>query len=96
MPAKKRPAPKGLTVFEAVNVSRREIFVGCTDLPMHALTAGFGRPFPPELGGWRPHDTVSYRSLEFGLSAGEAAAFILAHSPRREGWRTIKAPPDAG
>lgn len=79
-----------LTVFEASNARRRESFIGTTKLPMHALAARFESELPPELSRWRAGDAVSYRSLEFFLTAAKAAAFIRGYASRRAGWRTIK------
>lgn len=79
-----------VTVFEASNESRREVYVGTTTLSMSALIAGFGEKRPAALRHWRPSETVRFRSLEFGMSAAAAAAFIRGYASGRSGWRVIR------
>lgn len=79
-------SPVKVTVFEAVNDRRREIFVGVTTLPMHELIA---RP-PETIRHWTEGETA-FRSLEFGLPLDEARAFIerYAQVNAREGWTVL-------
>lgn len=88
--------PPKLTVFEASNPARREVFVGATPLAMSALIASFREAFPPQLRHWRPREEVTYRSLEFGLSAARAAAFVRKYAAGPRGWRVIRARPRGG
>ena len=78
-----------VTVFEAMNLSRKELLIGATTLPMSELIAGFRGAPPSETRGWRFDEGVAYRSLEFGLNAEDAAAFIRRYAATQRGWRII-------
>ena len=80
-----------VTVFAATNRARREIFVGTSTLPMHALIASLRTSPPAETRSWGPHDEVEYRSLEFELDATDAVDYIERYAAVREGWRVVKA-----
>jgi hypothetical protein len=87
----KRKAAAGKhTVYEAGNARHREVYVGSTTQPMHALSARFAQRLPRGLGHWSAQDAMTFRSLEFGLSSAAAAAFIRSYTPRREGWRVVR------
>lgn len=60
---------------------------------MSELIAGFRERLPPEVAHWPPREPVQFRSLEFGLSPGRAAAFIRRQEAGPESWRVIKALP---
>lgn len=79
-----------VTVFEASNESRHEAYVATTKLAMSALIASFGEKRPAALRHWRPSETVRFRSLEFGMSPADAAAYIRGYTCARSGWRVIR------
>ncbi|UPT74849.1 MAG: hypothetical protein M0D55_03800 [Elusimicrobiota bacterium] len=80
-----------VTVFEVVNLSRRELFVGRTTLPMNALIAHHRAARPAAMKGWGHGDDVEYRALEFGMTPRAALEFARGYvaSFRRDGWRVI-------
>jgi hypothetical protein len=80
-----------VTVFEAINLSRREIFVGATKLAMSELMANFGAVAPPEVSHWLPGEPVDYRSLEFDMDPAAADAFIRNYAATQADWRVITA-----
>jgi hypothetical protein len=78
-----------VTVFEAVNLSRREIFIAATTLPIHEVVARHAAALPEEIHHWRPDEFVDHRSLEFGMEAPVAADFIEKYAATQPGWRVI-------
>lgn len=78
-----------VTIFEAINLSRKELFIAATALPMHALIASISASAPPEVGGWRTDDAVEYRSLAFNMKPADAPAFIRLYSATQAEWRII-------
>lgn len=80
-----------VTVFEIVNLKRKELFVGRTTLPMNAMIAHHRHALPAPIKGWRDADDVEYRGLEFGLTAAAALEFARGYvsSFRRDGWRVL-------
>lgn len=81
--------PRKVTIFESVNRARREIFLGAASITMTALIARLDAARPAEIGHWRAGEPVEHRSLEFGLDADSAAAFIERYAATLTGWRVI-------
>ena len=81
--------PTNITVFEAINLDRMELFIGATTLPMNALIESFRAELPPEVRSWNSIEGVAYRSLEFHLDASDAAAFIQRYAAAQKGWKII-------
>ncbi|HXT01951.1 MAG TPA: hypothetical protein VN915_14850 [Elusimicrobiota bacterium] len=80
-----------VTVFEAVNRTRRQVFIGATTQPMHALIAGFRASPPAGTADWRP-DEVEFRSMAFDVDAREAADSIRRYAQAHEGWMVLTDP----
>lgn len=80
-----------VTVFEASNESRREVYIATTTLSMNALITRLGQRRPAALRHWRPAEPVRFRSLEFGMAPADAAAYIRGYASGRSGWRVIRA-----
>jgi hypothetical protein len=78
-----------VTVFEAINFIRKERFIGATTLKMNDLISLFRSAAPLEARSWLSNEVVEYRSLEFGLDAAGAAAFIGRYAATQKGWKII-------
>lgn len=85
------PESRGVTVFEAVNSRRGEILIGATSLSMHALISRLIAAPPDAIRHWQAGEPVDYRSLEFGMTAADARAFIGNYRSTQDGWRVITA-----
>lgn len=79
-----------VTVFEAINRVRGELFIGATPRPMHVLIAELRHSPPPETASWLP-DEVEYRSLAFDLEREEAKDYIRRYAAARSGWKVYTA-----
>lgn len=80
------------SVFEVVNERRRQIFVAVTNLPIFA-TAKVLRDNPPAaIADWREADVTTLRSIEFGLSEGQARKFVdgYVRSALPPGWSFVR------
>ncbi len=79
-----------VTVFEALNLPRREIFVAATTRSMNELIADWKAHPPAELR-WRPAESIDFRSLEFDMNAEEAVAFIKKYALTvvPDGWKIV-------
>jgi hypothetical protein len=77
-----------VTVFEAINRPRKEVFIGATALTMAELMFAFRRAPPSAARHWTRDDAVEFRSLEFGMDPRDAEAFIREYSATmaRGGW----------
>ncbi len=91
VPDRKPAAGSRVTVFEAVNSTLKEFFIGTTTLTMNVGIARHQDTQPPEISHWKATQDINYRSVEFGLSAEDAEKFIAGYVrtlPR--GWKVIK------
>lgn len=79
-----------VTVFEAINRRRNELFIGATPNPMHVLIVRFRESPPRGTASWLP-DEVEYRSLAFDLDVEEAAACIRRYAAAQTGWKVLTA-----
>jgi hypothetical protein len=87
------PATKSqYTVFEAINKSRKEIFIGVTRSPVFETVAELRHARSRPVADWDPEDRVIVRSLEFGLSLKQAKLLVsgYTHSKPPKGWRYRK------
>lgn len=80
------------TIYEAVNESLLEIYIGMSSLGMHHVMTRRGHTRPPAIHHWLPDHVVSYRSVEFNLAASFAADFITerAKAAQRPGWTVLR------
>jgi hypothetical protein len=81
---------KRYTVFEAVNETLHEIFVGMTASGLNTMQRSVKAP---EIKHWLETHAVTYRSVEFSLAASHAADFVLTHAKTlvKPGWTVITA-----
>jgi hypothetical protein len=82
---------KLMVVFEAVNDTLHESFIGATSLPMSLVERRHQEHRPDLVAHWEPEHRISYRCVESGLSAQEAPTFLLgyAQTATRFGWKTF-------
>lgn len=82
---------KLMVVFEAVNETLHEAFIGATSLPMSIVERRHQERRPEMVGHWRHEHQISYRCVESGLSAQEAPTFLsgYAHTTNRFGYKTF-------
>jgi hypothetical protein len=80
---------KLILIFEAVNETLRESFVGATSMPLAMVRRLYESTPPPAIAHWRPEHKVSFLPVEAGMSAQESAAFIPAYAKAAHyGWKT--------
>lgn len=81
------------TVFEVVNETLGEVYVGTTRGTMAELIESFRRERPKALAHWRREHRLNFRSIEFDLPQQAADAFVrnYAASIERLGCRAIVA-----
>jgi hypothetical protein len=82
---------KRVTVYEAVNETLQEIYVGTAASGSSAYRAAAS----PATSHWKPNDAVSYRSVHFGLAPSHAEDFVRDHALTlaRPGWKILTARP---
>lgn len=82
---------KLMLVFEAINDTLHESFVGATSLPMSLVERRHQEHPPEEIAHWSPEQKVYYRCVESGLSAQETPTFLssYAQTAGRFGWKTF-------
>lgn len=82
---------KLMIVFEAINESLQEIFIGATSLPPLIVERRHQEHRPELIAHWLPDQRISYRVVESGLSAQEAPTFLAGYAgtAKRFGWKTF-------
>lgn len=80
---------KTITVFEAINHDRKEIYVGMTTEPMFETIRRLKSAPPTSIREWDFDSIKDYRSIEFGLSEKDAKVFIdqYVKTAAPKGWR---------
>lgn len=81
-----------VTVYEAVNDSLKEAYIGTTASPHEDLAARFRGNRPPAASHWDPDHTVSVNIVENSLRLDDARDFMVHYAASLEavGWRTIR------
>lgn len=82
----------GLSVYEALNHARKEIFIGVTSRPLIELIAVPRTWFPPEIAHWEPSEILAIRRIKDGMSAAAAWEFsdIYTGYIERAGWTILR------
>lgn len=90
--AEKWPSRQLVTVFEAVNETRKEIFVGVSDLLIDQLERAFQSSPPKSVQHWTSDDRILFRSIEYSVAAKETDDFIDAYlrNDALKGWKTFR------
>lgn len=84
---------KTVVIYEAVNKTLREIFVGAAEgaaVP-EDLARLHEQSLPKAIGHWRPGQNIVYRIVEIGLPRHDSGAFLHAYALEvaSVGWRVI-------
>lgn len=81
-----------VTVFEIVNWTKRERYVGATTLLLPELARRHVAMAPVELAHWDRLDNVSYRSLDYGVPLHDVDDFVQRHidACAKSEWRSIR------
>lgn len=80
---------KLVLVFEAVNETLGESFVGATSLPLAVVRERHRTQPPTSIAHWLPDHRVEYRAVESGLSAVECRDFVPAYAKAAHAGRRI-------
>ena len=91
--AEPKKETSGLTVFEVINQTRKEFFVGTTILGMHEVIEQHRDAPPSAIAHWQQGDKINYRSIKFDLPVKDAAQFIETHAKRlarTSNWKVIR------
>lgn len=85
-------APPRVTVFEAVNDSLKETFLGTTAATLHSLAAGFAEKRPRAVSHWATKDRITLNIVESSLSENDARDFIRHYAASLEaaGWKPLR------
>ncbi|MBI5242412.1 MAG: hypothetical protein HY922_01855 [Elusimicrobia bacterium] len=85
--------PEQVVVFEAVNDTLKEFYVGISILPLTAdEIANQHKEKPPAaIAHWKREHQVWYRCVDAGLSAPDSQAFIYTYTDKisRPGWKAL-------
>lgn len=81
-----------VAVFEAVNDSLKETYLGTTVNPVDVLAGGFTEMRPRVVSHWAPKDRISMNIIESALSMSDAEAFIkhYAATLAAAGWKPLR------
>jgi hypothetical protein len=87
----KSPDPSKVTVFEAVNETLKEFYIGTTTLPAWELENLSQNVAFRKNTHWEQRQQIVYRVVEEGLSLDEALAFIKSYAKTalRTGWKVV-------
>ena len=88
------PRHRLVSVYEAVNDSLKEIYLGTTTLLSDQLAAQFPRTPPPATAHWEAGHRVFVKVVEHSIPLKDAHAFIdhYSGSAASSGWRVLKEP----
>lgn len=81
-----------MTVFEAVNETLREVFVGATEHPFDRGIDEFRSRPPRAVAHWRMGERLSFRCVEHEVPSHDAERFIdgYAQSDALRGWKILR------
>lgn len=81
-----------VAVFEAVNDSLKETYLGTTANPVDMLASGFSDRRPRVVSHWAPKDRISMNIVESALSLSDADAFIRHYAATlvAAGWKPLR------
>ena len=85
--------PEQVVVFEAVNDTLKEFFVGISTLPLTAdEIASRHRESPPAaIAHWKSEHQVWYRCVDPGLAASRSQEFVRSYAQRiaQPDWKAL-------
>jgi hypothetical protein len=77
-------------VYEAINETLKELFVGLTDLPMEQVEARHKNALPAAIAHWNlGAERIIYREIEPDLRDAKAFVEGYALSMQKNGWKSI-------
>lgn len=85
------PDSSKVTVFEAINETLKEFYIGTTTLAASELESLAQSVAFRANTHWEPGQKIDYRVVEEGLGLEEALAFIksYAKTAMRTGWKVV-------
>lgn len=81
-----------VAVYEAVNDSLKEAYLGTTESPHDSVAARFRQSPPPAASHWDPDHAVLVNVVEDSLRLDDARDFIVHYAASLEavGWKTLR------
>ena len=77
-------------VYEAINETLKEMFVGLTDLPMNQVEARHKSGLPGVIAHWKlGAERIIYREVEADLADPKAFVEGYAKNMQKNGWKSI-------
>jgi len=77
-------------VYEAINETLKELFVGLTDLPMEQVEAQHKNGLPAAIAHWNlGAERIIYREVEPDLRDAKAFVEGYALNMQKQGWKSI-------
>lgn len=77
-------------VYEALNETLKELFVGLTELPLNELEARHKSGLPAVIAHWKlGAERIIYREIEPDLSDAKAFVEGYARNMAKNGWKSI-------
>lgn len=85
--------PEQVVVYEAVNDTLKEFFVGISTLPLTAdeIASRHRESPPPAIAHWRAEHQVWYRCVDPGLAAADSQDFVRGYAQRmaQPDWKAL-------
>jgi hypothetical protein len=82
-----------VVVFEAVNETLKEFYVGISTVPLTAdeIASRHQEAPPAAIAHWKKEHQVWYRCVDAGLSASDSEAFVRSYAERitRPDWKAL-------
>ena len=77
-------------VYEAINETLKELFVGLTELPLDQLQARHKSAFPAAIAHWKlDTERIIYREVETDLPDAKAFVESYALNMQKNDWKSI-------
>ncbi len=87
------PANTTVVIFEAVNESLKEFFVGISTVPLTAdeIQSRHQQEPPQAIKHWKPEHQIWYRCVDPALSSAEGPAFVQSYMEKLigSGWKAL-------
>lgn len=92
LPREKTRPGNLVTVFEASNVTRKEIYAGTTGYLLERLVKDFKTAPPKAAAHWRRDDEIAYHCVEYALPPEDAESFLdgYARTAAILGWKVVR------
>jgi hypothetical protein len=89
---RKSPPQNLVSVYEAVNDTLKEIYLGTSNLLSEQLVRDFASSPPAPVAHWTAGQRIVVNIVEYSIPAGDAERFIAhyASSAASAGWKTLR------